>query len=218
MRKVFFLMAILLVPQFSHAEQQYNAVNSITIKGIEITQPITKKQLDFIFQNKLEDEKSSYFSECTANYELRFSGLGYEDGRFEIFPEDNSNLDTSKLNVIKLRKLPNVKGSLWITIDNTLISDYKILIDNEGLSPSLTFQEFERKYPFSAKLGSHFETEKDVKAFAVLFRGNEDKNVKSSPNVQSLESDGELHYVSSIVFLFKNGVLYKISIFQGIAC
>jgi len=118
----------------------------------------------------------------------------------------------------KLSKSSDIKGFLWITIDSMLISDYAILIDNEDLSPSLTFQEFERKYPFSAKSKSHLETEKDVKTFAVLFGRNKDKNGKSSPNVQSLESDGELLYVSSIVFWFKNSVLYKISIFQGIAC
>jgi hypothetical protein len=209
---------ILLAPQLSHAEQQYNVISSITIKGIEITRPITKKQLDFVFQNKFEDEKSSYFSECTANYVLKFSGSGYEDGSFEIFPEDNHNVDTRELNVEKLSKSPDIKGSLWITIDSKSISDYAVLIDNEDLPPSLTFREFERKYPFSAKSTSHTETEKDVKAFVVLFGENEDNNGKSHPNARSLKFDEEVAYVSSIVFLFKNDVLYKISIWQGIAC
>ena len=206
------LFALLLVKTTCYADA-YNSVRSITVKNTEVTKPITKKQADNIFSKNIGSANAFSFSQCTGNYELYFSRKEYE-ARFEAFQEFNPQRDLSELTNTNLSSL---NGKLWVSIESTHLSSYPIRIENKLIHKNMTFKEFKNRFPQSAdaEIKEAESSDKSVKKYAVLFVKIDDGS--PTADIQTIES-GALPYTSFIEFVFKNRVIKKISIWQGMAC
>ena len=215
MRKFFFFFFVFFINTYCYADA-YNSVASVTLKNTEITKPITKKQVEDVFSRNIGSADSFSFSQCTANFEVSFSGLGYES-KFEVFQEINPQYDLSEFSEKIKTDVSNLKGKLWVSVRSAYFPHYPIRIDGENISSKMTFRQFTTRFPQSAASEIQETKDKDdgIRKYAVLFGDVNDGNPTSE--VQFIES-GALPYTSFVEFLFKDGVINKVSIWQGVAC
>jgi hypothetical protein len=91
----------------AYAEQQYDHVQSVTVNGVEVTRPITYKQLTKLFHGKVPAIKSVIFSWCTANYDVSMDVSNPVTG-LEYVQEINPRWNLDQL--FKVRQ-PNISAS-----------------------------------------------------------------------------------------------------------
>ncbi|MDR3323768.1 MAG: hypothetical protein LBS89_06160 [Zoogloeaceae bacterium] len=198
------MMASVVMPVWAQTGVVLNHVTSVQVNGLDAFDAVTMSQWLRAFGTKGVTQ-SVDFSECTANYEVE---VRYPDKeiRLEVFPEDNPNIDLEKVFAAKddrYRK-HSLKARLWINWDDMAKFRDSLSVDGHLIGPNLTFAEFQKMFPLSAKQQNpDFAVSEDAQIYALIAGG------------QTAE---EAAYGDALLFEFKNGKLFKLAIWQGIAC
>lgn len=206
----FFLSALLcLLGSFATAAQ-YDQVAALMLRDIDVSAPVSARQLDGLLGRHIDIVRDAEFSQCTSNFEVHFKGAGH-DGFFEIYPEDNAVRDFEALQNKRLSETARLKGRLWLTLDSRQLARFPIRLGPLALTPDFTLSTFKHAYPRSARLGNPEEIEGQGKFTAyALILGKPGSNTR-------IDDDG-LPYVAHIRLLFRGAILQKIVIHQGVAC
>ncbi|MDR3323663.1 MAG: hypothetical protein LBS89_05620 [Zoogloeaceae bacterium] len=192
------------MPVRAQAGFELNHVTSVQVNGLDAFDAVTMSQWLKVFGTKGVTQ-SIFLNECTVNYEVE---VRYPDRtiRLEFFSEDNPNIDLEKIFAAKddrYRKHP-IKARLWINWDNMAKFKDSLRVDGHLIRPNLTFAEFQKMFPLSAKQQSTgFAASEGAQIYALIAGG------------QTAE---EAAYGGVLLFEVKNGKLFKLAIWQGVAC
>ena len=192
------------------AAVQYDRIATLTLQGIDVVAPISASQLDQLLGRHIDIVRHAALSQCSGNFEVHFKDVG-ENGWFEIYPEDNSARDFKSLEKKRLNDAGRLKGRLWLTLDSQQLTQFSVRLGQLSLTPDFTLAAFKRAYPRSARLGQPEEIEGQGKftAYALIL---------GKPGSDTQVEDDGLPYVAHVRLLFRDGVLKKVVIHQGIAC
>lgn len=156
------------------------------------------------------------FSECTSNFDLDIS---YPEKnirvRLEYFPEHNPDFDKAEKFSLENPNVANLpsKASLWVDWDDMQFLTQTLQIGSLTVTPDLTFETFKQHFPESAK--SDISAENEPPTY-VVYLASPEYIKEFEGNIQQL-FDGPA-YSMNVQLTFYEGKLYKISLWQGIAC
>ena len=192
------------------AAVQYDRIATLTLQGVDVVAPISASQLDQLLGRHIDIVRHAALSQCSGNFEVHFKGA-VENGWFEIFPEDNAERDFKALEKKRLNDAGRLKGRLWLTLDSRQLAQFSVRLGQLSLRPDFTPAALKRAYPRSARFGQPEEIEGQGKftAYALIL---------GKPGSDTQVEDDGLPYVAHVRLLFRDGVLKKVVIHQGIAC
>jgi hypothetical protein len=182
-------------------------VTSVKVNGLEAARAVTPPE----WHKALGAggvAQAAELIECTGNMEIE-ARYPEKRVRLEFFPEENPGFDLEKIQAGKKdawRQLP-LKARLWIYWEDMTRFRDKVLVDGKLIGAELSFAEFARRFPGSAKRETpNVETPPGVKAYVTLL-GEGDA-----------EEEMEWPYAPALLFEFREGKLFRLTLWNGIAC
>lgn len=202
--QIFILNTAIFLSSSILAAPLYDYVSSVKVNDIELNQIVPATQLIKII-GVSPKKFSKEFSECTGNHEFSLTDNTKPQLKFEVFPEDNPNIKSDQFykNKNNFQQLGSIKGSVWLTWNNTSNLTEKIMLNQIPIKTGYTVTQFKKDFPLSAK-------QKD--SYVMLLKQKEVKSYLKKPD------DFDLGYTPTVHFSFKNGKLSGLEINQAIAC
>lgn len=213
MLRLLFAACICCTSALANSEQQYDHTASIKINNIDVTKPITHRELRIILNKNLPKFGTVKYSECTGNFDT-FLRRAKPKTRLEYYQEDNNAHDLKRFFLDHENHIENssLRARLWLDWENLKNSHQDIRIGYVKITDSMTITEFSSTFPLSYRNGqSLHNSESGPTMYQVLFGFNssltdEERNEEAPP------------YTPSVQFLFDNGKLKGLKILQGVAC
>jgi hypothetical protein len=185
----------------------YDAVGDFVVKGISVTNAVSRKQLESAFKIKLAS--TAYDTQgCTGEpfAKLKISG---NDIWLAIYDTPDIKLPIKQTG--RLESLKNFNAKIWIEIRHIDVFSPIKLGDTE-IDSNMTFDKFKIVFPISARQEIGGYDDKNIKHYAVLI----DKSISKGVKKEDLNED--LGYVMRVELLFKNNKLIMIGLYQGDDC
>jgi hypothetical protein len=183
-------------------------VTSVQVNGLEASRAVTLPE----WRKALGADGVAQAAEimgCTGNMEIE-ARYPEKRVRLEFFPEENPGFDLEKIQAGKKdawRQLP-LKARLWIYWEDMTRFRDNVLVDGKRVGADMSFAEFARRFPRSAQRETpNVETPPGVKSYLVqLGEGGAE------------EEEMEWPYAPALLFEFKEGKLFRLTLWHGIAC
>ncbi|WP_018610194.1 hypothetical protein [Uliginosibacterium gangwonense] len=191
----------------------FNAIDEMSVKGADALAPMSRELIEKTFETDLSATKYE-FSECTANYDASFKKAG-STFAIEIFAEDNPKVKFPSRNKGKLGELKSFKARIWMNLVADFSTFYPIKVGGKEIMQNMTFEDFKKLFPTSAKNEVASET-KGEKRYVVLVNDPSDKTQR---HALVREADkGDMPYLTHIEFVFSANKLTAVVVAQGVAC
>lgn len=185
------------------ADNYVNVVQKVTVKNLNLNQPVTYNELikEFGLSKALV---KPIVLECASSFaiDVKYSG---KKAQIEYFAQGNP---------ASLFKQPfkfqddRLKGNLSLNWFSMVSLKEKVMLDDWQVHPDLTFDQFKKRFPLSAQtpeeVGEH-----GALTYAVVFRLSKKMNKISQE---------EVYLSRHVLFTFTNKKLSKLHIEQGDDC
>ncbi|MDR3159091.1 MAG: hypothetical protein LBU11_08820 [Zoogloeaceae bacterium] len=188
---------------------QANHVTSVKVNGLDVFQAVSMKEWQKAFGAGVTAENAQ-FMQCTGNYEIN---VRYPDKniRLEFFSEDNPDFDMEKILTKKndAYRKSSLKAQLWIYWEDMAQFKDEVIVEGQIIPAQMTFAEFQKRFPLSAqrKVGD------DGLEFVVIFG-----TIPKDENEETPDDFEAWPYGSALVFGFREGKLFRLTVWSGIAC
>ncbi|GHU39976.1 hypothetical protein AGMMS50289_00770 [Betaproteobacteria bacterium] len=197
--------------QISLEEQVWmDSVSSVKLDGVELAKPVNIQTLPKVFW-KGGVTQEIWWAGCTANGEV-YLDYKNKNVKLEFFPEENEGIGFEKIFDKKIGYYKNypLHARVWVKWGDIQGFTESLKLDQHQIKADLSFDEFKKMFPVSAERGHEFNKDDperipDAHRYFVAI-GKYDPGDDAPP------------YMSTVNFLFKDGKLIALEIFQGIAC
>lgn len=190
----------------AHAES-YDAVQNFSVKGLDMTQLVSRDQIESAFEVKLASVAYEPYGceESIKNAVFPFAG---NNVFLKIDPDSNPKLKIPAKG--KLGALKNFNARISIQIKKKLASLSPIKLGDVEIKPDMSIADFKAIFPISAR--HIFSDEGKTKRYAVSVDTSLEKGNRAKKNLASI--DQEMH----VEFVFRNNKLIEIDFNPGDDC